>query len=377
MKLIFITREGLKNPGARIRCYGFSKKLQEKGINTQVFSFADRLGAKSGKDDADFKFREKLKLIYQSFKLFYKESSDSIFVINRFNYHALSPWLVSLLKGIPLIFDMDDWEARENKGSKAEYLTRILAKRSIFCVAASSYLKDYLSQFNQNVYFVPTGVDATEFKASGPRKSKDFIFSWHGSINRPEIVRYIRFIIDCFLVTVEKYPFIKLFIAGDGIYKRDLLKLLDERSHNNIVYKGYVKHDRINGYLDNVDAGLVPLLDETRFNLSKSPVKLFEYMAKSKPVIASAVGEATSVIKDNYNGLLASSTGEFVSCMEQLIKNPDAACNMGANAHRTINENYSMDVLSRRLHDATRDNLKVCVSRKQMAEREACLCVKN
>ena len=146
MKFLFITREGRKDPGARIRCWGFSEKLKKKGLNSSVFSFVDRLGAKSGKDEVKFTFREKLKYSYKGFRIFSKEAKNSVFIINRFNYHTIPAWIVSKIKRVPIIFDMDDWEAREGRGSKTEYLTRLFAKRSVFGIAASRYLKDYLLQ---------------------------------------------------------------------------------------------------------------------------------------------------------------------------------------------------------------------------------------
>ena len=46
MRIIFITREGYNLSGARIRYYNFARALRIHGIITEVFSFADNLGAK-------------------------------------------------------------------------------------------------------------------------------------------------------------------------------------------------------------------------------------------------------------------------------------------------------------------------------------------
>lgn len=345
MKFVFITRESCRDPGARIRCWGFSDKLKEKGLNSAVFSFADRLGAQSGKDDGRFSFREKLKYSYKGFRLLLKEAKNSVFIINRFNYHTVPAWLVSKFRKIPFVFDMDDWEARESLGSRAEYLSRSFAKNSMFCVAASNYLKNYLSQFNRKVYYIPTAVDTNEFKPSSCKGRNDFVFSWHGSVNRIELIAYIKFIIECFLTLYGKYSFIKLFIAADGIFERKLSELVRSYNCPNLIYRGWINYNHIPVYLDNVDCGLVPLLDKTRFNLSKSPVKLFEYMAKAKPVVASCLGEASYIIENGYNGFLASSKNEFISRMEQLIKSPVLSENIGTTARKTVEESYSLAIL--------------------------------
>jgi len=40
------------------------------------------------------------------------------FIINRFNYHSIPAWLVSTIKRVPIIFDMDDWETERQKARK-------------------------------------------------------------------------------------------------------------------------------------------------------------------------------------------------------------------------------------------------------------------
>jgi glycosyltransferase involved in cell wall biosynthesis len=360
MTFLFITREGHDHPGARNRCYGFAQKLKKRGLEAEVFSFVDNLGAKAGKDDKNFGVMQKTKYIYKSFKFLYRQKTETIFIINRFNYHALSPWVVSKLKKIPYIFDMDDWEAREKleyylgiiPKSKAEYFTRLFAKNSVFCIAASLHLRDYLLNFNRKVYYLPTGVDTEKFKPSSDSDNKEnLVFSWHGSINRPEIINYIKFIIECFLVLYKKYSFIKLFIAGDGIYKKQLIFLIKNYYCKDIKYWGKIPYQNIPQYLDKIDVGLIPLLDKTYFNLSKSPVKLFEYMAKAKPTISSKLGEAEVLIEDGENGFLAETKEEFIEKMRILIRNRSLCKKIGDKARQTVEGKYSLDILSEKLYN--------------------------
>lgn len=358
MKFLFITREGRREPGARSRCYGLSDQLAQKGLAAGVFSFSDNLGAKSGKDEIDFTGLQKINYIYKGYKALCRENNNTIFIVNRFNYHTLSCWLASKTKGIPFIFDMDDWEAKEEidsylglfPKSKAAILTGLFAKKSKFCIAGSLYLKDYLSQFKKEVYYLPTGVDVNKFKPSLHKEKKELTFSWHGSINRIEIIGYIKFIIECFLAVYKKYPSIKLFIAGEGMFKKQLQQLIGSYACENLAYKGWILPQDMAGYLDSVDVGLVPLLDKTRFNLSKSPVKLLEYMAKGLPAVCSNIGEAASIITDGENSFLADSKEEFIEKMQVLIEDSALRLRMGRRAREAVVEKYSLEVLGRRLY---------------------------
>ncbi len=365
MNFIFVTREGYKDVGGRTRCYKFSERLLKNGIYSKVFSLVDSLGAKSGREEINFNWRDKLKLIYKSYNILLKEDDVSLFIVNRFNYHVLPIWFLSFKKNIPFVFDMDDWEARENLGyslgiipkSKAEYLTAQFAKRSKYCIAASRYLENYLLQFNKRVYYLPTGVDTGFFVPTAYKKKKEIVFSWHGSVNRVEILNYIKLIIDCFLLLYKKYPDIKLFIRGDGIFGEQLVSLIKGYNCKDIKHYGWTDYENISDYLDDIDVGLIPLLDRTHFNLSKSPVKLFEYMAKAKGVIASPVGEAGFVIKDGYNGFLALNKEEFIFGMEKLINNQDLLRRLGMNASKTVKEKYSLAVIEEKFHNIIVENL--------------------
>ncbi|MFH1791625.1 MAG: glycosyltransferase, partial [Candidatus Omnitrophota bacterium] len=311
MKVLFITREGRDQPAARIRAYGFARELVKRGISAGVFSFADDLGAKAGKDDAGFSFFEKVSGMIKGYSALTRDNAG-LFVINRANYHSLPAMLAARKAGVPYIFDMDDWEAREDTGrylgvfpkSKAEYLTRVLARGSLFCVAASDYIRKYLLQYHKDVYLIPTAVDRERFGYAGKREGRDFVFSWHGSVNRPEIVGYLDFLIECFTEVRVKNNSACLRIFGDGIFGRELKNMINRKSCDGVEYMGWVRPDEMPARLAEVDAGVVPLLDASRFNLSKCPVKILEYMAAGKPVIASNVGEAGSIICDGVDGFL-------------------------------------------------------------------------
>jgi len=362
MKVIFISRECYEFPGGRIRSYEFSEELKKRGIDTSFFFFIDN---KKEYLERDILLREKIILTFKSLPYFLRQR-NCIFVVNRFNYHSLCVWLVSLFKKIPYVFDMDDWEYRENVGkyfgifpkSKSEYLSRIFAHNSRFCIAASHYLKDYLSQFNKKVYLIPTGIDTNLFKPKHNCDKKEVIFSWHGLINRKEIVDYLKFVIECFIIVNREIKHTQLWIKGTGIFIKDFLEILKNYRNENIKYFRWSHPLTIPSYLDKVDIGLFPLLEKTHFNLAKFPVKVVEYMAKKIPVIASNMGEVKYIIKHNYNGFLANSKEEFVDYMLKLTKDRFLREKIGKNAYETVKEKYSLSLLGGKLYKIFKENFE-------------------
>jgi glycosyltransferase involved in cell wall biosynthesis len=362
MKIIFITREGYQLSGARIRCYGFANILKNYGLETEVLSFGDHLSAGYGEKELDMSLKEKMQLTYKAFKRLILENRKTVFLIQRFNYHTFAPWLASLLKRNRVIFDMDDWDMRENPAyyfgfypsSKAEYLTRIIAKHSNACIAASRYLLGYLGRFNKSTYYIPTGVDISKFDYRLNKVKNDkIIFSWVGTLYHKEMFENVNFIIRSFLQLCKKYAHIQLEITGEGKYFSEIKKLLDNQPElrGRIVTRGWISPDQIPAYLSGVDIGLLPLIQNSKFNLAKSPTKLFEYMAMAKPVVASNIGEAGGIVRNGENGFLANTNEEFTVMMEQLIKDAALRETIGLNALHTVEKNYSLDLLGKQLFE--------------------------
>jgi glycosyltransferase involved in cell wall biosynthesis len=360
MKLIFITREGYRLPGARIRCYNFAKEINKYGIDTEVLSFSDTLGAKDGEKESQLRLTDKIRFNLCAFKKLAKQK-NAVLYLQRFNYHSFAPYLAYVFNKNKIILDLDDWEMRENPrqyfgfypSSKAHFFTSWIAKRSVFCIAASHFLKDFLLEFNKNVFYIPSGVDTELFRPSVKNLGDDkIIFSWVGTLHRKEYIDNISLALKCFAALRKEYNHIYFDIVGDGIYKKyliDILKIFDDA---HIRLRGWLNPCDIPAYLDNIHIGLMPIVSKTKFNLAKSPTKLFEYMAMAKPTISSSIGESSHIIKDGYDGFLVHTKDEFIEKMNELIHNIKLRQYLGYNARKTIEGKYSLKVMGSRLYGA-------------------------
>lgn len=364
MKVIFVTREGYNLAGARVRAYNFAKALKDRGVKAEVLSYAEDLGAGDGIYESRMTFLEKIKYNISAYKRLSKEK-DAIIVLQRVNYHAFSALAAKILKKNRIILDMDDWEIREDPGylfgfyptSKAEYLTRKIAGLSELCVAGSLYLKEYISRFNKKVYYIPSCVDTDRFRPKGELKEKNVIkFTWTGTLHRRDDVENVIFIIDCFKDLKNSPIGVSLDIVGDGIYCQEAVRYLSGiETRHKIDFKGWIHPDRMPEYLEDVDIGLFPLMQDTRFNNAKSPTKLFEYMSMGKPTVSSRTGEAVSIIEDGSNGFLAKDKEEFMDRMRMLANNWMLRLEMGNNARRRVLEGYSMNSAGDRLFSIFRN----------------------
>jgi len=358
MKIIFITREGYHLSGARVRCYNFARELKKLGLDAQVFSFADQLAAKYGEEENEMPFRKKINLNIAAVKKLAQEKG-ALFFMQRLNYHSLAPLFVSLFRRNKVIFDCDDWNIRENPvyhfgfypSSKMEFFTRRICGYANACIAASVFLKEYFGRFSRKIYYLPTGVDTDCFKPGLDIRNDSVVrFSWVGTIYHKEMYENVRFILDCFSVLAKQYGNISLYLAGRGSYFKEISRQAKGMfCAERIVISDWIHPDKIPDYLSHMDIGLLPLIQDSRFNRAKSPTKLFEYMALAKPIIASRIGEAKSVIKHGETGFLASNKEEFIYHMKLLIDDIGLRNDFGHKARKEVEKEYSLKVLGGRL----------------------------
>jgi glycosyltransferase involved in cell wall biosynthesis len=359
MKVIFITREGYQLSGSRVRCHGFARQLKKYAVQTEVFSFADNLGAKYAEEESEMSLAKKLKYNFIVFKRLIKEDKNTIFFLQRLNYHVLAPVLVNLLHKNKLIFDCDDWNIRENPkyylgifpSSKMEYAYRKLAQHAQLCITASKFLKSYLEPFSKKIYYLPTGVDTDHFYPQGEQNSEKIVFSWMGTVYHQPMLENLNFILSCFSELAGEFSNIFFHLAGQGKYYEEFKKTVSEnRFSQRIKVLPWIPPEGMPQFLSGIDIGLLPLIQDSYFNKAKSPTKMFEYMAMEKPVIASCIGEAKNIIIDGKTGLLASSRVEFISKMRLLILDEKLRKYIGQKANKEVEAKYSLNILGKELY---------------------------
>ncbi len=348
--ITFVSRESSEMPAVRVRGHGFAGVLRSAGMRAEVFSYADQLNAACGEREKTLRARDKLCLNLRALRRLHQP--DRVLVIQRFNYHSLAPFLLKIA-GQKLILDLDDWEAREELQpgrlpfSGAEAGMRLLARNSCFCLAASRFLFDYISRFNRNVAYVPTGVNTRVFQPQEKIPRPETVLSWIGTVHRPDNIENLRFLIECFKELTRIHSSVRLEIAAKGVYLDQLKELTaDEKS---ICLVDWMPPERVPEYLSRVDIGVMPLIQPSRFNRAKSPTRLFEYMAMGKPVVCSPTGEAGEIIEDGIEGFLARNQDSFVIALKRLLESSRLQREMGLRGRQKAVQKYSLEIIGKEL----------------------------
>jgi glycosyltransferase involved in cell wall biosynthesis len=119
-----------------------------------------------------------------------------------------------------------------------------------------------------------------------------------------------------------------------------------------VIITGLAPQARVPQMLAAADIAVLPYPSLPR-ELWFSPLKLYEYMATGKAIVASRAGQIAEVIEDGHNGVLVTSgdVSELARALIGLLKNPAERARLGHNAHRQAVERHSWDQYVRRLED--------------------------
>jgi len=141
---------------------------------------------------------------------------------------------------------------------------------------------------------------------------------------------------------IRKFKNIKFLIIGDGILKKEFIGEVERlRLSNHFIFTGMVDYQHIPIYINIADVCLVM---KRRLASGYSPIKLYEYMACGKPIVASRV-EGLEFIEAEGAGLVTESK-DLISLEETLcglLQDTQKKIDMGQKGLRIARERFNWD----------------------------------
>ena len=223
---------------------------------------------------------------------------------------------VSAKYGVPLALEVNAPLIAEReltgpfplKDVAEEAETRVF-RRAEVVLAVSEEVAGYARKIGtpaDRVRVAPNGVDTKTFHpgVSGMRVRSelglgdDFVVGFAGSLKSWHGVGILA---SAWMRAAE--PNWSLLIVGEGPEWAKLATQAAEAARpGRVIFTGAVSHYEMPEYVAAMDVAVAPYRSTPGFYFS--PLKLYEYLAVGKPVVASAIGQITSVIRHGENGLL-------------------------------------------------------------------------
>jgi glycosyltransferase involved in cell wall biosynthesis len=302
-------------------------------------------------------------------KLASKFRADVLYVNRAFPDTAYPAFFVHTLKNIPIVCDWDDLEGIHGFSTafRQPIRTQLFETfNEVFfpfwadaTVVASSYLREFAENLrvqSDKLFLAPTVSDSVLFHPSVDGKSIRTRFGltdkkvllYAGNLCKGNGVK-VENILYTLKFLVEKDPSFSLLVVGDGDLiknngKKGILIELAEslRITEHVIFTGGIPYRDMPKYVAAADACLA-LFPVNLITMSKSPLKVYEYMAAGKPVFARDVGELSRCIIDDETGILVYTDRpeEYAGRILDVFSKTDHIKKIGDNARRIIEDQFN------------------------------------
>jgi glycosyltransferase involved in cell wall biosynthesis len=188
---------------------------------------------------------------------------------------------------VPVVFDYLDFKLERWPEIEAEYMARVDA---VLCT--SQVLVERVRQFHPRCYYLPNGVDLGAAEtADGDRVRKDWGLDGATVVSLIGLTASSRlFYVDALAAAARDIPNLVLLLVGDGSELADAMRRRAEEQGLRTVWTGAVSPAEVPDYFAATDVGLYPG-DQNAYFDAACPLKILEYTAAGKPVVATDLAE--------------------------------------------------------------------------------------
>ncbi len=249
-------------------------------------------------------------------------------VYQRYSLNNLTGLLVARRSGAPLVLEANGSEASwrrqwsELRYPRLAYVTErlLLAAADRVTAVSDNAARDLVDTGadRRRLRVVPNGVDVARFTEVAPQPlplEPGFVvcfvglfYPWHGT----------RHLAEAFVRLATRCPDARLLLVGDGEEAPHVRAVLRDGGVLGATHMpGIVERDQIPGYLAAADVLVSPHAAAKDF--IGSPIKLFEYMAAARAIVASRVAQLAQVLRDEETALLVA-PGDSAALTDALVR---------------------------------------------------------
>lgn len=171
---------------------------------------------------------------------------------------------------------------------------------------------------------------------------KDYLIGYIGTLKTMGMEKGVSTAIDALKFLPEKY---KLYVVGGEKAHIDYYKNLatEHKVINRVTFVGTVLHKDIPVHISACDVLIAPFPKNDHYSYYMSPLKIFEYMAGKRPIIASNLPTLAEILKDGETALLVppNDPGALGESILHLESNPVFSTKLAKNAYIEVVDKYT------------------------------------
>jgi glycosyltransferase involved in cell wall biosynthesis len=253
----------------------------------------------------------------------------------------------------PLIEEQAEHRGLVNRAGAERVAQRVFAAATTL-IAVSREVAAYLGRQPaacERIHVIPNGVDPTRFPVDCPpahsRGATDFVVGFVGSLKR---WHGLTLLVEAFALARRRASNFRLLMIGDGPERASLESDVRARGlAGDVSFTGAVAPEAVPGLLASVDVAVAPYPAIARFYFS--PLKVYEYMAARRAIVASRVGQLEELLKDGDHALLCP-PGDTAALAEALLRlegDPALRNRLGRAARALVVRDHTWEGVARRV----------------------------
>lgn len=243
--------------------------------------------------------------------------------------------------GRTVVFDMDDAldlpppgatpSAASARRYRANFEATVQAADRVLC--GNRFLASRLPHGRYEI--LPTPIDTERFRPGAVPPGDGSTAGWVGySDNLP----YLEALAEPLREVSRRHPGFRLVVVAD---RPPALPGVPTE------FRRWRLEDELTCF-GGIDVGLMPL-EDSPWARGKCAFKAIQYMALGIPAVASPVGMNVEVIRDGENGLLPADAASWVRALDGVLRDRGRAAAIGAAGRRTIERDYALSVVAKRM----------------------------
>jgi len=288
-------------------------------------------------------------------------NSDVIHFQKCFPEIALLALWASWLEKKPVVYDWDDleiafvpqWTKSPVIYNLVDKYEKVLPSLVDWTACSTQYVEEMTltrGGVKERMHMAPVGANLERFKperrGENLRKKYDLpgpVILYMGQLEEGS---YAELLLQAAPAVLAGYPGCRFLVVGGGHRLPELQKLSETLGiHKQVYFTNYVLHEEIPDYVGMADI-CVACFEDNELTRCKSPLKIAEYLAAGKPIVASDVGDVPLMVGDAGVVVPPGNSEAIAQALLQLLAQPDRMTQMRITARQQAEKTYNWSSLA-------------------------------
>ena len=292
-----------------------------------------------------------------------KQNIESIYA--RHGISTIPAIFLGRITGIPTIIEVNGVISEETASTNPifrkflSYLDCLAARKATQLITVTQGLKEHFLELcprpDSDITVIPNGTNTEHFRPMDKAESR----KKHG-LGEGKVVMFVGTLAAWqglpFLVESVKYledMDFTLLIVGSGPREKEIKHLVSKHGlEGKIKFTGAIDYQDIPGYINCADVCVAPFTIGRNMDIGLSPLKVYEYAACGKPVIASRINNLEFIEKENIGMLVEPENPEALAkAIKDMLNSEKVTVTMGSNARKLMIGKHSWNIIASRIQE--------------------------